>query len=115
MKFTDFFIRRPALATALSLVILLLGLRAWTLMEARQYPNITSAEISVTTAYPGASPEVVQAYVTAPLQQAIASAPGIDYMTATSEQGQSTITIEMRIGFDPDAAVAQVLSKVNQV
>jgi len=115
MKFTDFFVRRPALATALSLVILLLGLRAWTQMETRQYPNITSAEITVTTAYPGASPETVQAYVTVPLQQAIASAPGIDYMTATSEQGQSVITIEMQLGFDPDAALAQVLSKVNQV
>lgn len=115
MKFTDFFIRRPALATALSLVILLLGLRAWTQMQTRQYPNITSAEITVTTVYPGASPDAVQAYVTAPLQQAIASAPGIDYMTATSEQGQSVITIEMRLGFDPDAAVAQTLAKVNQV
>ncbi|AMN46363.1 acriflavine resistance protein B [Steroidobacter denitrificans] len=115
MKFTDFFIRRPALATALSLIILLLGLRAWTQMETRQYPNITSAEITVTTVYPGAGPETVQAYVTVPLQQAISSASGIDYMTATSEQGQSVITIEMQLGFDPDAALAQILSKVNQV
>jgi len=115
MKFTDYFIRRPALAAALSLAILLLGVRAWTQMQTRQYPNITSAEITVTTVYPGADPDAVQAYITAPLQQAIASAPGIDYMTAVSQQGMSIITIEMRLGFDPNAAVAQTLSKVNQV
>ncbi|HMM53911.1 MAG TPA: efflux RND transporter permease subunit [Candidatus Desulfobacillus sp.] len=115
MKFTDLFIRRPVMASALSLVILLLGLRAWTDMSTRQFPRITSTVVTVSTIYPGASPETVQAFITAPLQQAIASAPGIDYMTATSETGQSTITINMRLNFDPDAAVAQTLAKVNQV
>ncbi len=115
MNFAGFFIRRPALAVALSLMIVLLGLRAWTQMETRQYPNITSTQITVTTYYPGASPETVAAYVTTPLQQALASASGIDYMTSTSEQGSSTITLEMELGYDSDAAVAQTLAKVNQV
>ncbi len=115
MKFTDFFIRRPALAMALSLVILLLGLRAWTGMQVRQYPNVTTTDVTVTTFYPGASPETVQAFITTPLQQVIASAPGIDYMTSTSEPGKSTITVHMQLNFDPNAAVAQTLSRVNQV
>ncbi|TAM89638.1 MAG: multidrug efflux protein [Candidimonas sp.] len=114
MKFTDIFIHRPVLASAISLVILLLGIRAWTGMTVREYPTVTSTVVTVTTAYPGASAETVRAFITSPLQQAIASAPGIDYMTGTSAQGQSTITINMRLNFDPNAAVAQILSKVNQ-
>ncbi len=115
MKFTDLFIRRPVLASAISLVILLLGLRAWTGMTVREYPTVTSTVVTVTTAYPGASPQTVGAFITTPLQQAIASAPDIDYMTSDSAPGQSTITINMVLNADPNAAVAQILSKVNQV
>ncbi len=115
MKFTDIFIRRPVLASAVSLVILLLGIRAWMSMTVQEYPTVTSTLVTVTTAYPGASPETVRAFITTPLQQAIASAPGIDYMTGASAPGMSTITIFMRLNFDPNAAVAQILSKVNQV
>lgn len=115
MKFTDLFIRRPVLASAISLVILLLGARAWTGMTIREYPTVTSTVVTITTAYPGAGPETVGAFITTPLEQAIASAPGIDYMTATSAPGQSTIIANMRLNFDPNAAVSQILSKVNQV
>ncbi len=115
MKFTDIFIRRPVLASAVSLVILLLGIRAWTSMTVQEYPTVTSTLVTITTAYPGASPETVRAFITSPLQQAIASAPGIDYMTGASASGMSTITVFMQLNFDPNAAVAQILSKVNQV
>ncbi|HEU0276398.1 MAG TPA: efflux RND transporter permease subunit [Rhodanobacteraceae bacterium] len=115
MKFTDLFIRRPVLASAISLVILLLGIRAWTGMTVREYPTVTSTVVTVTTAYPGASPDTVAAFITSPLQQAIASAPDIDYMTGNSAVGMSTITVNMRLNADPNAAVAQILSKVNQV
>ncbi|MGC8519785.1 MAG: efflux RND transporter permease subunit [Steroidobacteraceae bacterium] len=115
MRFTDIFIRRPVLATALSLVILLLGLRAWSEMAVRQYPKVTSTLVTVTTAYPGASSSTVLGFVTARLEQAIASAPGIDYMTATSAQGTSTITVYMRLNYNPNAAIAQIMSKVQQV
>jgi multidrug efflux pump len=115
MRFTDIFVRRPVLATSLSLVILLLGLRAWTEMAVRQYPKVTSTLVTVTTAYPGASSSTVLGFVTARLEQAIASAPGIDYMTATSSEGVSTITVYMRLNYNPNAAVAQIMSKVQQV
>ncbi|HEX7382415.1 MAG TPA: efflux RND transporter permease subunit [Nevskiaceae bacterium] len=115
MKFTDIFIRRPVLASAISLVILILGIRAWTGMTVREYPTVTSTQVTVTTAYPGASPETIRAFITTPLQQAIASAPGIDYMTGASAEGMSTITVFMKLNFDPNAAVAQILSKINQV
>ncbi len=115
MKFTDIFIRRPVLASAVSLIILLVGLRAWFGMTLREYPMVTTTVVTVTTAYPGADPETVRAFITGPLQQAIASAPGIDYMTGTSAESTSTITVYMQLNYDPNAAVSQILSKVEQV
>jgi len=115
MRFTDIFIRRPVLATALNLVILLLGLRAWTAMTVQQYPQVSSTLVTVSTAYPGADPSTVQGFVTARLEQAIAAAPGIDYMTSVSAQGVSTIAVNMQLNYDPNAAVAQIMAKVQQV
>jgi len=115
MRFTDIFVRRPVLATALNLVLLLLGLRAWTAMTVEEYPQVTSTLITVTTAYPGADPKSVQGFVTARLEQSIASAPGIDYMTTSSAEGLSTITVYMKLDYDPNAAVSQILAKVQQV
>ncbi|MGA7539207.1 MAG: efflux RND transporter permease subunit [Steroidobacteraceae bacterium] len=115
MRFTDIFIRRPVLATALNLVILLLGLRAWTAMTVEEYPQVTSTLVTVTTAYPGADPKTVQGFVTSPLEQSVAAAPGIDYMTSSSAEGLSTITVYMKLDYDPNAAVAQILAKVQQV
>jgi multidrug efflux pump len=115
VRFTDLFIRRPVLATALNLVVLILGLRAWTGMTVEEYPPVTSTLITVTTAYPGADPRTIQGFVTARLEQAIAQAPGIDYMTAVSAEGLSTETVYMKLNYNPNAAVAQILSKVQQV
>ncbi len=115
MKFTDIFIHRPVLATALSLVILLLGLRAYTEMTVREYPTLTNAVVTVTTAYPGANPNTIQGFITTRLERVIASAPGIDYMTANSSQGVSTITVYMKLNYSPNAAVANIQSKVQQV
>ncbi len=115
MRFTDIFIRRPVLASALNLVILLLGLRAWTAMTVQQYPQVSSTLVTVGTAYPGADPSTVQGFVTARLEQAIAAAPGIDYMTSVSAQGVSTITVYMQLNYDPNAAIAQIMAKVQQV
>lgn len=115
MKFTDFFIRRPVLATALSLVIFLLGVRAFLGMTVRQYPKMTNTTVTVSTAYPGASPETIQGFLTTPLERVLATAPGIDYMTSTSAEGASTITIYMKLNYSPNAAVANMQSKIQQV
>ncbi len=115
MTFTDFFVRRPVLATALSLVIFLLGVRAYLGMTVRQYPKMTNTTVVVSTAYPGASPGTVQGFLTTPLERVIASAPGIDYMTSNSAEGVSTITIYMKLNYSPNAAVANIQSKIQQV
>ena len=115
MAFTDPFIRRPVLASVVSLLILLLGFQAWSKLQIRQYPQMENALITVTTAYPGANAETIQGYITQPLQQSLASADGIDYMTSVSRQNFSVISVYARIGADTDRLFTQLLAKANEV
>ena len=112
MTFTDVFIRRPVLATVISLIILLLGLRSLGMLELRQFPEMQTTVINVTTVYPGASSDLVQGFITTPLQRAIAQARGIDFMTATSSKGVSSIDVHMQLNYNTDAAVAEIQAKV---
>ncbi len=114
-KFTDLFIERPVLATVVALVILVLGLRSAGLLPVLQYPFTENAVVTVTTAYPGASPQTVASFITTPLENSIAQANGIDYMTSTSVQGVSTITVNLRLNYDPDKALTEINTKVNAV
>jgi multidrug efflux pump len=115
MAFTDPFIRRPVLATVVSLLIILLGFQAFSKLVIRQYPQMENALITVSTAYPGANAETIQGYITQPLQQSLASAEGIDYMTSSSQQNFSTISIYARIGADTDRLFTELLAKANEV
>lgn len=112
MKFTDIFIHRPVLATVVSLLILLLGLRSIGLLEVRQFPEIKNTVIKVTTVYPGASSEMIKGFITSPLQQAMAEASNIDFISSTSLQGRSIIEAQMRLNADPHAATAEIQAKV---
>ena len=112
MKFTDIFVNRPVLASVISLMILLVGLRAIASLEVRQYPETRNTVVTVTTAYPGASSELVKGFITTPLQQAIAEANGIDYLFSRSTQGTSTIEAHMELNYDSNAAVAEIQAKV---
>ncbi len=112
MKFTDLFVSRPVLATVISLLILLVGVRAMFSLEVRQYPETRNTVVTVTTSYPGANSELVKGFITTPLQQAIAEANGIDYLFARSTQGRSTIEAHMQLNYDPNAAVAEIQAKV---
>ena len=115
MAFTDPFIRRPVLATVISLLIVLLGFQAFNQLTIRQYPQMENAQITVTTAYPGANAETIQGYITQPLQQSLASAEGIDYMTSVSRQNVSVISIFARIGTDTNRLFTELLAKANEV
>src|SRR5438067_4582566 len=115
MKFTDLFIRRPVLALVVSLLILLIGLKCMLGLQIRQYPRLYNTTITVTTAYPGASPDLIQGFITTPIEQAVASAEGIDYLTSNSIQGTSTITAYIRLNYDPSQAMTDVMAKVQQV
>ena len=84
MSFTDLFIRRPVLAVVVSLLILILGLRALGSLGVRQYPETQNAVVTVTTVYTGADPSLVAGFITTPLENSIAQANGIDYLTSSS-------------------------------
>ncbi len=114
-KFTDIFIERPVLATVISLVILVLGLRSAGLLPVLQFPYTENAVVTVTTAYPGADANLVASFITTPLENVIAQANGIDYMTSSSVQGVSTITVNLRLNYDPDKALTEITSKVDSV
>ena len=115
MAFTDPFIRRPVLASVVSLLIVLLGMQAFSKLVIREYPQMENALITVTTLYAGANAETIQGYITQPLQQSLASAEGIDYMTSVSRQNYSTISIYARIGANTDRLVTELLAKSNEV
>ena len=112
---TDIFIRRPVLATVVNLVILIAGLQAIFTLTVRQYPRTDNAAITVTTVYVGASPDLVRGFVTVPLERAIAAADGIDYIESVSRQGLSTITVRLRLNYDPNKALSEISARVNQV
>ena len=114
MKFTDIFIRRPVLACVVSLVIVLLGLRAYGSLSLREYPEITYPVIKITTPYPGANADLIQGFITRPLERAIASAEGLDYVEARSADGVSRISAHLRPGYDIDAAFVDITAKVAQ-
>ncbi len=115
MKFTDLFIRRPVLATVVSLLILVVGLRAIGALPVLQYPRTENAVVTVTTTYYGADPDVIAGFITTPLEQAIAQANGIDYMTSTSQSGVSTITVYLRLNYDSSKALTEINTKVGSV
>jgi multidrug efflux pump len=115
MSFTDIFIRRPVLATVVSLLILLVGLAALFNLSVRQYPEITNTTLTITTAYPGANAELIRGFITTPIQSAVASAEGIDTLVSSSQQNVSTVTLNLRLDANADRAVSDVLSKVQQV
>lgn len=114
MKLTDIFIKRPILACVVSLFILVFGINSLTKMSIRQYPRMDNTVITVTTSYPGADANLVAGFITTPLESVLTSTEGVDYITSTSTQGLSTITLNIKLNFNPQIAFTDILSKVQQ-
>jgi len=115
VNFTDTFVRRPVLALVVSSLIVLMGLFALGKLPVRQYPLLESATITISTDYPGASAELMQGFVTQPISQAVSSVEGVDFMSSSSLQGRSLITLRMLLNRDSTQALAETMAKVNQV
>lgn len=113
--FTDLFIKRPVLAIVVNLVIVIAGIQAWRSLSVRQYPRSENAAVVINTVYVGANAELVRGFVTTPLERAIASADGIDYIESKSLLGFSTIGARLKLNYDTTKALADITSKVNQV
>jgi multidrug efflux pump len=115
MKFTDLFIRRPVLASVVSLVILVVGLRSFNSLQVLAYPRTENGLVTVSTSFPGADPDAIAGFITTPVEAAVAQANGIDYMTSTSQSSTSTITVYLRQNYDTSKAAAEINIKVNSV
>lgn len=115
MRLIDLFIRRPVLSLSISFMIIVVGVGSFFNLQIRQYPYMDSATITVTTAYPGATPATIQAFVTRPLESAVGSSKGVDYMTSSSALGSSTITVFVKLGQNTNNVLSEVVQNVNSV
>ncbi len=115
MLLPEICIRRPVFATVLSLIVLLVGLIAYTRLPVREYPRIDEPVVSVTTTYRGASAEVVESQVTKPLEDSLSGIEGVEVMTSQSRSEISQINVRFTLKRDPDSAAADVRDKVARV
>lgn len=115
MKITDIFINKPVLATVVSLFILLLGLRSANELNVRQFPLLQNAVVTVNTVYVGANADLVQGFLTTPLEREIASAEGINYIVSTSMPSVSSIQANLNLDANPHDTLTQIVAKVNKV
>ncbi len=115
MGFSKFFINRPKFAFVISIVITLAGLLALLSLPVAQFPEITPPTVSVSTQYTGASAEVVEQTVAAPIEQEVNGVEGMIYMSSKSDNdGRYSLTVTFEIGTDADMAQVKVQNRVSQ-
>lgn len=114
MNISELSIRRPVLATVLTLVILLFGAIGYLTLGVREYPSVDNPVISVTCSYAGANADVIENQITEPLEQNINGIPGIRSLTSVSQQGQCRITVEFELSVDLETAANDVRDKVSR-
>lgn len=112
---TDIFVRKPVLAIVVNIIIIIAGLQAVSSLTVRQYPRNDNAVITINTAYIGADAELVRGFITSPIERAVSGADGIDYVSSSSSQGVSSVSVRLELNYDPIKALAEITSKVNQV
>ena len=114
MNISELSIRRPVLATVLTLIILLFGLIGYTFLGFREYPSVDNPIITVTCSYAGANADVIENQITEPLEQNINGISGIRSLSSVSQQGQSRITVEFELSVDLERAANDVRDKVSR-
>lgn len=105
-------IRRPVLATVLSIVIVLIGVVGFLFLGVRQFPDVDPPIINVTTTYAGANADVIESQITEPIEESVNGIAGIRSITSTSSDGRSNITVEFELGEDLEAAANDVRDRV---
>lgn len=110
--FTHFFIKRPVFASVCSLLIIILGMVGFTRLPVQEYPKIDPPIVTVTTSYPGASPQVVETEVTEILEAQINGIAGIKTLTSSSREGSSSISVQFQLNRDLEVAAQEVRSRV---
>ena len=114
MNISELSIKRPVLATVLTLIILLFGVIGYISLGVREYPSVDNPIISVSCSYPGANADVIENQITEPLEQNINGIPGIRSLSSVSQQGQCQITVEFELSVDLETAANDVRDKVSR-
>ena len=114
MNISELSIRRPVMATVMTLIILIFGFIGYTYLGVREYPSVDNPIISVTCSYPGANADVIENQITEPLEQNINGIPGIRSLSSVSSQGQSRVTVEFELSVDLETAANDVRDKVSR-
>jgi multidrug efflux pump len=114
-SFTDIFIKHPVLAIVVNLMLVLIGLRTAQLLPIQQFPKLESTSIQITTVYIGASADTIRGFLTTPIEKAVSSIAGIDYVDSVSTAGVSTITIHLKLNHSATAALAEINTRLQQV
>lgn len=114
-RWLDVFSTRPVLAIVISLTILLVGARAFLNIPVLQFPQISSASIVITTPYIGASAEVVQGFITDPIERAVSAVPGVDYVDSATTPGLSRVTVWLNLNVDSAKALAELSARIDQI
>lgn len=115
MQFTDFFIRKPVFSLVLSFFILLVGIQSFFRLPVREYPAISPSVITIETVYRGAPSQLIEGFVTAPLESALAGIEGIDVIHSESRHGDSKITLQFKLGADLTKAMADINNAIASV
>ena len=115
MRALDIFVRRPVIAIVINLALVLIGLRAATQLPIQQYPRIESSSIVITTVYVGASADSIRGFVTTPVERAVSSITGIDYVESSSVAGVSTVTARLKLNHPSTVALAEVGNRMDQI
>lgn len=115
MRVIEMFVRRPVIAVVVNLALVLIGLRAATQLPIQQYPRIESSSITITTIYIGASSESIRGFVTTPIERAVSSISGIDYVESSSVAGVSTVTARLKLNHPSTVALAEVGNRLDQI
>lgn len=115
MQFTELFIRKPILSIVLSLFILLVGVKAFFSLPIRLYPSISPSVINIQTSYPGAPAQLMESFVTTPLENALSGIEGIDVMHSSSKQSMSQIILQFKLGYDLTKAMTNVSNAIASV
>ncbi|MDD2665003.1 MAG: efflux RND transporter permease subunit [Dechloromonas sp.] len=115
MRISEVCIRRPVFATVLSLIVMLLGIVSYSRLPVREYPKIDEPVVTVTTAYRGASAEIIESQVTKPLEDSLAGIEGVEVITSISRAENSQISVTFKLERSPDSAAADVRDRVSRV
>lgn len=113
MQFTDVFIKKPVFSSVLSLILLLIGIKSYHSLQVRQYPKIASSVVTISTAYYGAAANIMESFVTTPLENSLSGIDGVDFITSSSTTGSSDISVFFNLGYDINQAITNVSNAVS--